>query len=503
MGQVDGFLKIHRVPDPERDPSERILDYGEIFKTLPENELRDQGARCMDCGVPFCHNACPVGNLIPDWNDLVYRDRWREAIEELHRTNDFPEFTGLICPAPCEAACVLEINDDPVMIKQIEWAIIERAFHEGWVVARPPQQRTGKSVAVVGSGPAGMAAAAQLNRAGHSVTVYERDEAPGGLMRFGVPDHKLEKWIIDRRVNLLEQEGVVFRYGVDVGTDLSADELRAGYDALVIAIGSRVERELDVPGRELDGVHFAMDYLYQRNRWVARQQGRSAPEAERVISSQGKHVVVIGGGDTGADCISNSHREGALSVTQLDIYPEPTGKRPREITTWPNYPKRLPTNYALEEGGERLGGMSVTELGGEDGKLTDVRGVRVTGPPDRTPIPGSEFGYRADVVYIAIGFVRPEHDGLIDQLAVEKDGRGNVSAPAYATSVKGVFAAGDARRGQSLIVWAIEEGRRCARAVDRFLGGDDPAERRKDLVAGSVGVAAGPPAEADLGLASS
>jgi len=471
MGHPRGFLELPRAPSPERDPGERVADYGEIFGVLPEPELRDQGARCMDCGIPFCLDGCPLGNLIPDWNDLVYHGRWRQAIEQLHATNNFPELTGLICPAPCESACVLEINDEPVMIKQIELAIIERAFEEGWVVPRPPERRNGRTVAVVGSGPAGMAAAAQLNKAGHTVTVYERDEGVGGLNRFGVPDHKLEKWYIDRRVRILEEEGIEFRCGADVGGDLPADELRAQCDALVVAIGSRTPRELDVPGRELEGVHFAMDYLYQRNRAVALSEGRPAPRPENVISAAGKHLVVIGGGDTGADCMSNAHRERAASVVQLDTYPEPPGSRPREIAGWPRHPKRLPTNYALDEGGVRRFSTRVTALRGRDGHVTHVEASRGELAPSGDGRPSPELSVPADLVLIAIGFAHPEHEGLVDQLGLETDARGNVRAPAYATSAAGVFATGDARIGQSLTVTAIEDGRKCARVVDRYLAG--------------------------------
>jgi glutamate synthase (NADPH/NADH) small chain len=476
MGDPTGFLKIHRVPMPERDPSERVADHAEIYGVLPEGELRDQGARCMDCGVPFCHDACPLGNLIPDWNDLVYRDRWREAIDQLHATNNFPEFTGLICPAPCESACVLAINDDPVMIKQIEYAIVHRAWEEGWIVPVVPEARTGRRVAIVGSGPAGLAAAQQLNAEGHSVVVFERDEGPGGLLRFGVPDAKLEKWMIDRRVDVLAAEGIELRYGVDVGRDVPADELRAQFDAVVIATGSRVPRDIEVEGRELTGVHFAMDYLYQRNRWVARSEGRPTADyaPEDVISAAGKHVVVIGGGDTGMDCVSSANREGAASVVMYDVYPAvPPGGR-YEDSPWPEHPRRTETTYALDEGGERLFGTQILRIAGEDGRAVAVDGRQVQGTSSRNlqPVPGSEFTAPADLVLVAIGFTHPEHEGLVEDLRVGLDARGNVRAGAsFATSVDGVFACGDARRGQSLVVTAIAEGRRCARAVDRWLAG--------------------------------
>jgi len=466
------FMELERVPMPERDPAERVKDYSEIYGVLPEDELRRQGARCMDCGVPFCNNGCPLGNLIPDWNDLVRLGDWRAAIDQLHATNNFPEFTGLVCPAPCESACVLDIIDAPVMIKQIEYSIIHRAFEEGWVVPEPPETRTGKSVGVIGSGPAGMAVAQELNRVGHTVVVYERDEGVGGLVRFGVPDAKLEKWIIDRRANQLVEEGVVFECNVEVGTDVSTEELRDRHDALVVAIGSRVERDLEVKGRDLDGVHFAMDYLYQRNRWVAKSEGREArePEPGKEITAAGKHVVVIGGGDTGMDCISNANREGAASATLLDVYPEVPADGRYEDTPWPLQPKRSPTTYALDEGGERLFGHQVLELVG-NGKVEALRGQRVTGNSSRTlkPVPNSEFEMPADLVLIAIGFVHPETKGPIDELGIETDRRGNIRANAFQTSVDGVFAAGDARVGASLIVTAIAEGRRCARVVDRWL----------------------------------
>jgi glutamate synthase (NADPH/NADH) small chain len=471
VGQLGGFLRITRAPTPQRDPRTRIADHHEVYELLPEPLARDQGARCMDCGVPFCHDGCPLGNLIPDWNDLVYRDEWRAAIERLHATNDFPEFTGRLCPAPCEPACVLAINDDPVSIKQIELAIVERAWAEGWIHPRPPAVRSGRRVAVVGSGPAGLAAAAQLNRAGHDVTVYERDEAPGGLLRFGVPDFKLEKWVIDRRTALLEEEGVVLRCGEDPGA-AGAERLAAGHDAVVVATGSRVPRDLPVPGRELRGVHFAMDYLYQRNRGVAAADGRPAPPPparEQAISAAGRHVVVVGGGDTAMDCIGNAHREWPRSVTLLDIYPAPVGPAHRDIVPWPAAPKRLPSTYALDEGGDRLTTRTATELIGVRGHVRGVRGVEVGPAPAFEPLPDTEFELPADLVLVAIGFAHPEHDGLVAQLGLDLDARGNVHAPVYAASRRGVFAAGDARRGQSLVVTAIAEGRRCARAVDRFL----------------------------------
>jgi glutamate synthase (NADPH/NADH) small chain len=468
VGELGGFLRIRQVGMPMRDPRERTADYREFLETLPAPRLREQAARCMDCGVPFCHEGCPLGNLIPDWNDLVHRDQWRNALEQLHATNDFPEFTGRLCPAPCEHACVLAINDDPVTIKQIEKAIIDRGFEEGWVVARPPTVRTGRTVAVVGSGPAGLAAASRLNRAGHTVTVFERDELPGGLMRFGTPDFKIEKWVIDRRVRLLEEEGVELRCGVDVGRDTPGDELTRRFDAVVLAIGARVPRELPLPGRDLDGIHLAMDYLYQRNRAIAAGQGRRVlPLPEPRITAAGKRVVVIGGGDTGMDCIANAHRERAASVTQLDTYDGPSQVR------WPYAPKRLPTTYALCEGGDRRFGMLARRYDGAHGRVTAVEGVRVAFP-GLVPVSGSEFVLPADLVLIAVGFIGPEPDGLLAQLGIRLDGRPTIKTRVYATAVPGVFAAGDAHRGSSLVVWAIAEGRQCARVVDRHLMGPDP-----------------------------
>jgi glutamate synthase (NADPH/NADH) small chain len=490
MGELGAFLKIHRVGFDKRDPRARVHDYKQYFALQPEEELRRQGARCMDCGIPFCHEGCPLGNLIPDWNDLVYRDKWREAIDQLHATNNFPEFTGRICPAPCESACVLAINDDPVTIEQIEMAIAERAFQEGWVAPDPPPRRTDKTVAVVGSGPAGLAVAAELNKSGHTVTVYERDEGPGGLMRFGVPDAKLEKWIIDRRVDILAQEGIQFVYDTDVGRDVRTSDLQAEYDAVVVAIGSRVSRDLDAPGRELGGIHLAMDYLYQRNRWVAAQEGRlfRATEPGTEITAAGKRVIVVGGGDTGMDCISNSHREGARSVIMLDVYaalPE-DGDDPRH--PWPLPPKRTPTTYALEEGGKRRWGTEVTGFGGKDGQVSHVYARQVTGTSSRdlTPVPGSEFVLEADLVLIAIGFEHPEHPGLVEQLGVELDRRGNIrTQQTYRTSARRVYACGDARLGQSLIVTAIAEGRKCARIVNRDLGGSPMDADREMLAVGA------------------
>ena len=492
MGELGAFLKIHRVGFDKRDPRARVRDYKQYFDLQPVDELRRQGARCMDCGIPFCHEGCPLGNLIPDWNDLVYRNKWRDAIEQLHATNNFPEFTGLICPAPCESACVLAINDDAVTIEQIELAIVERAWSEGWIQPSPPLRRSGRSVAVIGSGPAGLAVADELNRCGHTVSVFERDEGPGGLLRFGVPDAKLEKWIIDRRVSVLEQEGITFVYNTEAGVDITAEELDDRFDAVVIAIGSRVPRDMDVPGRELAGIHPAMHYLYQRNRWVAAQEGRPsrAPESDPTIpeiSAAGQKVIVIGGGDTGMDCISNSHREGARSVVMLDVYAQLAGgKDPR--APWPLPPKRTEMTYALEEGGKRRWGTEVTGFGGRDGHVSHVYARQVTGSSSRdlTPVPGSEFVLEAGLVLIAIGFAHPEHEGLVNQLGVELDRRGNIRTEmTYRTSVGRVYACGDARIGQSLVVTAIAEGRKCARIVNADLGGSPMDADRERLAVGA------------------
>jgi glutamate synthase (NADPH/NADH) small chain len=517
VGKLGAFLQIERRGIPYRDAHERAHDYREFMVVRSDGELRDQGARCMDCGVPFCHHGCPLGNLIPDWNDLVYSDRWREAIAQLHATNNFPDFTGRLCPAPCEAACVLEIREgDAVTIKQIEHAIVERAFAEGWIKPEPPSQRrlTGQRVAVVGSGPAGMAAAQQLRRAGHEVTLFERDEAAGGLVRFGVPDFKIEKHVVERRVQQLVAEGVELRCGVDVGCDISAAELRESFDAVVLATGSRVPRDLPVPGRELAGIHFAMDYLYGRNRWVARELARSAPSPDGVlpagafaaaepatttspaavtapaaapgvadpapadpITAAGKHVVVIGGGDTGADCVGNALREGAASIVQLELLPEPPAHRPDDRTPWPEWPLKYRLSYAMEEAreegvGEQDYSLTTTSFSGDGkGRVAALHVTQAEPTPPFAPVPGAERELPAQLVLLAMGFLHPE-PALLEELGVERDARGNVHAVApYTTSVDGIFVAGDARRGQSLIVWAINEGRQCARMVDRFLAG--------------------------------
>jgi glutamate synthase (NADPH/NADH) small chain len=490
MGELGAFLEIARMPAPQRDPRSRVVDYEEIYGVACTEATAREGARCMDCGVPFCHDGCPLGNLIPDWNDLVYRGDWRAAIDQLHATNDFPEFTGRICPAPCEAACVLAINDDAVAIKSVEVAIAERAFGEGWITPRETAPRTGRRVAVVGSGPAGLAAAAQLNLRGHDVVVFERDEAPGGLMRFGVPDFKLDKRIIDRRAELLEREGVQLRCGVDVGVDVHAGELAERFDAVVVATGARVPRELPLPGRTLAGVHLAMEYLYGRNRWVAVRQGRPARAVAEPVSAEGRHVVVIGGGDTAMDCVGNAHRERAGSITVLDSYAPPAGTRTREIVPWPTAPKRLPSTYALDEGGDRRWLNTALALEGVDGHVRRVIAARAGPPPDYRPLPDTETELAADLVLIAIGFSGPETAGPVEQLQLRMNAGGAIHAPAFTTSRPRVFAAGDARRGQSLVVWAITEGRRCSRVVDHALIGDRSHEAPRGARTTWVGTAA-------------
>jgi glutamate synthase (NADPH/NADH) small chain len=465
MGKVTGFLEIAGKRPPYRPVEERVRHFKEFVEPLPVEEIALQGARCMDCGIPFCHEGCPVNNIIPDWNDLVYRDRWREAIEVLHSTNNFPEFTGRICPAPCEAPCTLNIVDDPVTIKSIECAIIDRAWDEGWVRPQIAERRTGRTVAVVGSGPAGLACAQQLARAGHDVTVFEKNAQVGGLLRYGIPDFKMEKHHIERRAEQMEAEGVVFTTGVEIGRDMAVKTLMTEFDAVALAGGSEHPRDLEVPGRDLDGVHFAMDFLTQQNRRV----GGESVDAEDILATD-KHVVVIGGGDTGSDCIGTSWRQGAKSVTQLEIMPKPPQKEDKG-TTWPEWPLRLRTSSSQEEGGDRDWSVATERFSGEDGRVTTLHAVRLT--PKMQRIEGTEFEIDADLVLLAMGFVHPVHEGMLDALGVEYDRRGNVAADTreYRTSLDKVFTAGDMRRGQSLVVWAIREGRQCARAVDAYLMG--------------------------------
>jgi glutamate synthase (NADPH) small chain len=464
MPDPRGFLEIERVGMPERDARERIADYDDLHERMAPEGLSTQGQRCMGCGIPFCLNGCPLGNLIPDWNNLVAEDDWRSAMHRLHATNPFPELTGLICPAPCESACVLEINSEPVTIKQIELGIVERGWEEGWIVPSLPTTRSGRRVAVIGSGPAGMAVAAELNKGGHRVVVFERDESPGGLNRFGVPDAKLPKDVIDRRIALMEAEEIEFRCGVEIGGESGMDPrvLVEEFDAVVLATGARVARRLEVPGSDLPGVLPAMDYLYARNRAVAA----GTPEAGDGPSAAGKDVIVIGGGDTGADCMSNALREGARSVTQLDTYPAPAGSRPREIVGWPEQPRRLPTHYALDEGGERRSAVSVTGIASEDGRVTGVEAVRLEHAPERRPVPGGELTLPADLVLVAIGFSGPEQ-ALPDALGLDRGPQGTIAG--HETGSAGIFACGDARMGARLTVTAINDGRRCAREVEKWL----------------------------------
>ncbi|MBZ5615661.1 MAG: glutamate synthase subunit beta [Acidobacteriia bacterium] len=466
MGKDSGFLEYARELAPRRPVTERVNDWFEIYLDFPEPKLRTQGARCMDCGVPFCHTGCPVNNLIPDWNDLVYHGRWKEALRQLHATNNFPEFTGRICPAPCEASCVLGINQPPVTIKQIEKNIVERAFHEGWIRPEPPKHRTGKKVAIVGSGPAGLAAAQQLCRAGHSVVVYEKADRIGGLLRYGIPQFKLEKHLIDRRLEQMSAEGVKFVTGAEVGKNVAVEELRSEFDTIVLAGGAGHPRDLNVPGRDLKGIHFAMEYLPQQNR---RNLGDTiAPENE--ILATGKRVIIIGGGDTGADCLGTAHRQKPRSVHQFEIMPKPPDER-SPLTPWPFWPMQLRTEGAHEEGGVRDWSIATTKFtGSSSGQVQHLHAVRVGPPPTFEPIPGTEFAMEADLVLIAMGFVGPVRNGMIDQLGVKLDPRGNVATDQnHMSSAPGVFAAGDMRRGQSLVVWAIAEGRRAAASVDRYL----------------------------------
>jgi glutamate synthase (NADPH/NADH) small chain len=474
VGKPTGFQEIPRVTASRRPVPERLRDYREIYNPLPVDTIRDQGARCMDCGIPFCHQGCPLGNVIPDWNDLVYRDQWHAAIDRLHATNNFPEFTGILCPAPCEASCVLGINGDPVTIRQVEQDIVERAWSQGWIAPLPPKVKTGKAVAVVGSGPAGLAAAQQLARAGHDVTVFERDDRIGGLLRYGIPDFKMEKWRIDRRLRQMEAEGVVFRPGVDVGRDLPADRLLSEFDAVCLCGGATRARDLPIPGRELGGIRLAMEFLPLQNRRVAGDPVTVTDDPHG--TARDKHVVIIGGGDTGADCLGTVHRQGCRGVHQFEIVPRPPeGRGP--ANPWPQWSNVFRVSGAHEEGGVREYSISTRRFMGEGGRVTALETVRVemVRVGDRmefVEVPGTERIYPADLVLLAMGFVGPERGGLLEGLGVELDGLGNVKADASRrTSLEKVFTAGDMARGQSLIVWAIAEGRQAAHGVDEFLMG--------------------------------
>ena len=478
MGKPTGFLEYHRMERGHEPASDRVVHYDEFVIPLSEEEVRVQGARCMDCGIPYCHHGCPVNNLIPDWNDLAYRGDWRAAIEVLHSTNNFPEFTGRICPAPCEAACTLNLNHHPVAIKTIECAIIDQAWEEGWIQPQIPHHKTRKHVAVVGSGPAGLACSQQLARAGHFVTLFEKQDKIGGLLRYGIPDFKLNKRLIDRRMAQMRAEGVEFHTNVHVGVDILAAKLRADYDAVVLAGGAEQPRDLSVPGRDLAGVHFAMDFLRANSQ---RVQGVQIPD-EAFVSAEGQQVVVIGGGDTGSDCIGTSNRHGARSVTQIEILPQPPEQEDQALT-WPHWPNKLRTSSSQEEGCTRMWSIATRAfVGDEAGRLQALDCVRVEwtreagGGWQMHPVPDSEFQLRADLALLAMGFVHPVHTGMLEELGVELDARGNVQSltegpKAYHTSLSGVFAAGDMRRGQSLVVWAIREGRQAARAVDEWLMG--------------------------------
>jgi glutamate synthase (NADPH/NADH) small chain len=486
MGKPTGFLEHGREGTRYRDKGQRVKDWQVVQVDFPDDAIRTQGARCMDCGIPFCNEGCPLGNIIPDWNDLVYRGKWEDALVRLHSTNNFPEFTGMVCPAPCEAACVLGINDDPVTIKQIEWEISRHGWAEGWIKPIQPEKRTGKSVAVVGSGPAGLAAAQQLNRAGHTVTVFEKNDRIGGLLRYGIPEFKLEKAVVDRRLEQMREEGVAFQAGVEVGVDLTAAELRKGFDAVLLCMGSETPRDLPADGRELDGVHFAMEFLTQQNR---RDQGDTVDASEEILAG-GRHVVVLGGGDTGSDCVGTSHRHGAASVTSIELLERPPDDR-SPTTPWPLWPLMFRTSSSHDEGGEREYAVLTKRLEGENGRVKRLHAIRVrfgepdeSGRPSMEEVPSSEFTMPADLVLLAMGFLHPVQDGLIEGLAVERDPRGNVKADltGFATSEPGIFAAGDCRRGQSLVVWAIWEGREAARAVDAYLQGASHLQSRQTFV---------------------
>jgi glutamate synthase (NADPH) small chain len=472
MGKITGFLEIDRQDRKYAPAADRVRNYNEFVIPLGDEGTKKQAARCMDCGIPYCHNGCPVNNQIPDWNDLVYNNRWEEAARNLHSTNNFPEFTGRICPAPCEASCTLNLEDNPVTIKTIECAIIDKAWENGWVKPIPAEEKTGKKVAVVGSGPSGLAAAQQLARAGHAVHVFEKNSKAGGLMRYGIPDFKMEKHLIDRRIAQMEAEGVVFHYGAHIGVTQDAKQLMDSFDAVLICAGSEKSRDLPVPGRDLAGVHYAMDFLPQQNRRV----GKEPPTNNHPITAEGKHVVVIGGGDTGSDCIGTSIRQGALSVTQIEIMPKPPEKEHKELV-WPNWPMKMRTSSSQAEGAERDFAVATNAFKGKDGKVVALECAR--SGPDFKPIAGTEFDLKADLVLLAMGFVHPVHDGMVKSLGVKLDPRGNVEANVkdYKTSLAKLFAAGDARRGQSLVVWAIREGRQAARAVDEFLMGSTTLPR--------------------------
>ncbi len=469
MGNPSGFLEIGRINFERRPVDERIHDWKEVYKDFPEDKLKAQASRCMDCGIPFCHQGCPLGNIIPDWNDLVYRGQWTEALYRLLATNNFPEFTGRICPAPCEGSCVLGINADPVTIKNIEVSIIDRAFKEGLIRARRPKVRTGKAVAVVGSGPAGLAAAAQLNQAGHWVTVFERADRIGGLLRYGIPEFKMEKRVLDRRLALMREEGIVFRTNANVGLNVSVDELKREFNAILLAGGSTAPRDLPVPGRDLKGIHFAMEYLPLQNK---RCEGDAIADSQ-FITAKDKRVVIIGGGDTGADCLGTAHRQGARSIVQFELLPKPPAERAAD-NPWPNWPNIFRTSSAHEEGGDREYCVLTKAFTGNDaGNVSQLHAVRVEFEGrNMKEVPGSEFTLDADLVLLAMGFLGPERKGMLDQLGVTINERGNVATDAEKmTSVPGIFAAGDMARGQSLVVWAIREGRQAAKFVDKYLMG--------------------------------